>query len=53
MEIAVPEDSPDKIHIVLPSLRQELLKMELLSVSGGGCRDHGTYKDLYINSFIY
>jgi len=38
MEIVVLEDSPDKIHIVLPSPpREELSEIELEAVSGGIC----------------
>ena len=40
MEVVVLEDSPDKIHIVLPSPREELSEMELSSVSGGVCWDY-------------
>lgn len=41
MEIVVLEDSPDKIHIVLPSPpREELSEIELAAVSGGICWDN-------------
>ena len=41
MEVVVLEDSPDKIHIVLPSPREEeLSEIELAAVSGGICWDH-------------
>ncbi len=42
MEIVVLEDSPDKIHIVLPLPKEELSETELLAVSGGGCWDDDT-----------
>jgi len=37
LEIVVLEDSPNKIHLVLPSAKEELSEMELSSVSGGVC----------------
>jgi hypothetical protein len=40
LEIVVMEDSPNKIHIVLPSAKEELSELELSSVSGGVCWDY-------------
>ena len=40
LEVVVLEDTPDKIHIVLPSAKEELSELELSSVSGGVCWDY-------------
>jgi hypothetical protein len=39
-EIAVHEDTPMKLNIVLPLDSAELSEVELAAVSGGGCYTH-------------
>jgi len=42
-EIAVHEDSPNKLNIVIPQKSEELSEVELSAVSGGVCWDNCDY----------